>query len=364
MSDHGGNVYEAARERGIDVESIIDFSASINPLGMPKCVRRIIRQAINRLRHYPEPYSSQLEAEVARRIAVDPRSVICGNGSTELIYMIPRILRPEKALIPEPTFREYERACRIVGTKEIVNLGLSRKNSFEIVPEVFQQALSDMMAALQPMHARCSVAFLCNPNNPTGRVVPKNSVTRIAEVAAEEACYLVVDEAFIDYCPQESVSTLIKDNPYLIVLRSMTKFYAIPGIRIGYSLVHPSLSDRFREQKEPWTINALAQAIGAEVLHDKVFEERSLRVMVREKKFLENGFRSLGISFIPSVANYYLIELPDAGQVRKGLAEKGILVRDCSNFAGLDRTYIRVAVRSRGENKLLLEEMAVICRAL
>jgi threonine-phosphate decarboxylase len=358
MTVHGGDVYDAARRMGISVEQIIDFSASINPLGLSPRVKQTIRRTMNRLQHYPEPYSSELERTVANHLGVDPESVIAGNGSTELIYLIPRVLRPEKVIILEPTFKEYERACRMSGAGEVVAFGLNSDTMFDVSPDTFVRTL----ATTTDTAPGRTVVFLCNPNNPTGRLLSRSDVIGIADAAAERACYFVVDEAFIDYCPQESVSLCSVENPYLIVLRSMTKFYAMPGIRIGYCIVHPSLSARLREQKEPWTINTLAQAIAVAALQDRDFEEESLRLMAKEKRFMENGLSRLDISFIPSVANYYLLKHPLAAQIRHGLREKGILVRDCSTFAGLDETYLRVAVRSRKENLLLLTEMARICR--
>ena len=357
MTAHGGDVYDAARRMGISVEQIIDFSASINPLGISSRVKQTIRKTIDRLQHYPEPYSPELESRIASRLGVGSESVIAGNGSTELIYLIPRVLRPVKAVIPAPTFREYEKACRAIGTAEVIAFALNGNDMFDVSADAFIDALT---TASDDAAGR-TVVFLCNPNNPTGRLLSKSEVIRIADAAATKACYMVVDEAFIDYCPQDSVALLAAENPYLIVLRSMTKFYAMPGIRIGYCIVHPTLSSRIREQKEPWTINTLAQAVGIVALDDKLFEEESLRLMINEKKFLEDGFSRLNISFIPSAANYYLLRHPLAVRIRQSLWEKGILVRNCSSFAGLDETYLRVAVRSRKENRLLLREMAQIC---
>jgi len=205
------------------------------------------------------------------------------------------------------------------------------------------------------------MAFLCNPNNPTGRLVQKKDVLTIADAARRLSCYLVVDEAFIDFCPAESVVGDVEGNPYLIVLRSMTKFYALSGLRIGYAAFHPSLAQRIRACKEPWTVNSLAQHAGIAVLEDRAYQEASREFMEREKLFVEAGFRKMGIDFIPSRANYYLLRLRQAPRMPAALEQKGILVRDCSSFTGLDNTYIRVAVRSRAENERLLTEMAGIC---
>jgi threonine-phosphate decarboxylase len=368
MSEHGGNIYAASQRTGIPERRIVDFSASINPLGVPEGAVRLMRRRIKDLPHYPEPLSEGLSARIAACLGVGEASVVCGNGSTELIYLIPRALKPEKVLIPSPTFGDYERACRHSGAAEVVFYSLRPENSFDLSPEGFIEAMS---ATAPPAEATgspavrapkpCSLAFLCNPNNPTGRLVRKRDLLKIAEAAVDLSCHLVVDEAFIDFCPAESVAGEVPSHPSLIVLRSMTKFYALSGLRIGYGLFHPSVAGRIRAYKEPWTVNSLAQAAGLAVLEDGPYQEASREAMEREKVFMEEGLRKIGIPFIPSRANYYLLKVKDGPQVAALLEKKGILVRDCSSFGGLDRTYVRVAVRGRADNQRLLKEMAVIC---
>lgn len=359
MSEHGGNIYDAARRTGIPEETILDFSASINPMGLPKGAAQAIRRGIQRLYHYPEPNACRLAARIAGSIQTCRESVICGNGSTELIYLIPRVLQPARALILQPSFREYERACRVSGAERIVGYGLRTEDHFELSGDAFIDAISEMSQTGRP-----AVVFLCNPNNPTGRLVAKETVLRIAEAAASVGCYLIVDEAFIDYCQEESVAGAVADNPFLVVIRSLTKFYALAGLRIGYAVVHPDLAARIRACKEPWTVNSLAQAAAMEALDDRPYQQRSRDFMKDEKVFLENGLAGLHIDYLPSRANYYLLRLEKAQTLRRALEERGILVRDCSNFAGLDDRYLRIAVRSRRENRVLLKEMADICARL
>jgi threonine-phosphate decarboxylase len=364
LSDHGGNIYAAARRTGIPKERILDFSASINPLGVPKKAARMMRRAISRLNHYPEPYAEELALRVARNMNLEEGSVITGNGSTELIYLIPRALRPRRALIPEPTFRLYREACRVSGVERIESFPLIEREHFDVIPEDFIAAASRLTVGGSQAGSSekdCAMAFLCNPNNPTGRLVSKSDVLAIADAAAAAECYIVLDEAFMDFCPEDSVAREVATNPYLIVIRSMTKFYALSGLRIGYGVFHPTVASRIRAYKEPWTVNSLAQTAAFAALDDDVYQKDSIEAMTREKTFLENGLTRLGIRFTPSRANYYLIRLAKAQELREGLERKGILVRDCSNFAGLDATYLRIAVRSRSENRLLLKELADLC---
>jgi len=368
MTDHGGNIYEAARRTGIPERKIVDFSASINPAGVPKSAAYAMKKAIGRLYHYPEPYAEVLSGRIADSIGVPAESVICGNGSTELIYLIPRALRPATVLIPEPTFLLYEKACVVSGVPQVVGFLLEDRNGFDLSTEGFVQAIPGNGAddSQTPLinDRVCTMAFLCNPNNPTGRLIPRKDILQIAEAATRAGCYLVVDEAFIDFCPEESVCKEVAHSPYLIVLRSLTKFYALSGLRIGYAVFHPSIASRIKEHKEPWTVNSLAQGAAMAALDDEPYRRTSLDIMAEEKSFLENGFAGLDIPFFSSRANYYLIKPPKAPQIKLFLEERGVLVRDCSNFRGLDENYLRVAVRSRKENTALLGEMAGICARL
>lgn len=352
MTGHGGNIHLASRETGIPVSRIMDFSASINPLGVPESVSRAIMESIGSLVHYPEPFADQLAIHLAAHLGIDVGTVLCGNGSTELIYLVARALSPGKVLIPAPTFSEYERACKLTGGSICVRYGLPAGKNFEIDADGFIDAMQG-----------CNMAFLCNPNNPTGRILNKEAVRAIAAAADRMSCYLVLDEAFIDFTPEYSVVHDVANRSHLIVLRSLTKFYALSGLRIGYGVFPASLIGRMKDHKEPWSINTLAQKAGIAALGDQDYHDRTMQVIKQEKIFLEQGLRKARIAYIPSKPNYYLISIKNAPQVIVTLRSKGILVRDCSNFAGLDGSYIRIAVKSREENTVLLKELAS-CAAL
>lgn len=223
-SEHGGDIYRFASGVGVPENEIVDFSASINPLGIPQTVRQEICRQLGSLHNYPDPDAGRLSTTLGKYHCVNPESIICGNGSTELIYLIAKALKPKNALIPAPTFTEYERACRtaIPGLR-VKRHELKEKNNFDINPDSFIKSMKG-----------CNAAFLCNPNNPTGRLLRKDGVMEIAKAAKKLKCYLIVDEAFMDFCPEESVVKSVEDNPCLIVLRSMTKFYALSGLRAGF----------------------------------------------------------------------------------------------------------------------------------
>jgi threonine-phosphate decarboxylase len=202
------------------------------------------------------------------------------------------------------------------------------------------------------------MAFLCNPNNPTGHVLQRKDVLKIADAAREIKCMLVVDEAFIDFVPENSLTEHVKDYPNVMVLRSLTKFYALTGLRVGYGVASKELLESIKEFKEPWTVNNMAQTAAITALDDKEYIEETRELIAKEKEYLESAFQELGVPFFPSAVNFYLLKIDRAGDIVSKLRRKGILVRGCSNFRGLDDSYIRVAVRSHEQNEILLKELA------
>lgn len=367
-ASHGGNIYLLSERLGIAECDIVDFSASINPLGVPASVQAAIRENMRFLFNYPDPDTKRLKLRISEHIGVGAHSIICGNGSTELIYLIARALRPLRVLIPEPTFSEYERAVKSQRSEaggqgpEIKYFSLKKENNFDINVDEFISAMSgekDPSPITHRPSRSFDMVFLCNPNNPTGRLIERKDMLRIASAAKNLRCTLVVDEAFIDFCPGATIADEVANNPYLIVLRSLTKIYALSGLRIGYAVLDPSLLHTVKEAKEPWSVNTLAQVAGVVALDDESYRAETYRVIAAQKKYLEEGFRRLRISCLPSSVNYYLLRCKGAQELMSMFGKKGILVRDCSNFSGLDGSYMRVAVKSERDNTRLLEEISI-----
>ncbi len=348
MTAHGGNIHSFARKYTIPEDNVIDFSASINPLGLSPIVLREIKNIKSSICYYPDPETKKLRETLSSHLNLPQELIICGNGSTELIYLCVRTLKPNTVLIPAPTFSEYERACLLSGAK-IKYFRLKQENNFDLKPEEFMKRLEGT-----------DIAFICNPNNPTGRLIEREGILEIAKRARKLKCYLVVDEAFIDFLPEHSIIKEVERNPYLIVLRSMTKFYAFASLRLGYGVFHPSLIKALLLNKEPWTVNTIAQRAGEVVLNDTTYKEKTFKVIKHGKSLMEDGLRKLSIEFVPSVANFYLLKIPNAQKIISALQKAYIMVRDCSNFRGLDDTYIRVAVKSPREIKRLLEELSKV----
>lgn len=357
-STHGGDVYKVARERRIPVGRILDFSASINPLGFSSVGRRAIRSALKRIEHYPDPDCWQLRRVLAQQCGVDPDMILVGNGSTELIHLLPRALALKSALILGPTFEEYARALTDAGgAAQYVH---ARKE------ERFRPPLKDALRELSARGARFDSVLLCNPNNPTGQAISRRVVRELADAVDRRQGWLIVDEAFIDYCQNHSVLSMLREYPRMVVLRSLTKFYAMPGLRIGYLVGVSKVVERLKDRQPPWSVNSLAQEVSCAVLHDHGYAEKSCTFMMNERARFLRGLRSLpGLRVYSSAANFVLIELPawtSAAEVTDRLAAGRLLVRDCSAVPGLTTQIIRVAVRTDKENRRLLAALGVAVR--
>jgi len=369
QSEHGGNIYRLADELKIQEREVIDFSASVNPLGVSKKVKAEIRRQLKYLHRYPDPDAKRLRKRLGQHHAIDPGTVLCGNGSTELICLITKAFSPQRVLVPAPTYSEYERAVHSAMRQDeraqIQHVVLKAEDGYAISGEEYIHALQRgwSTSASHSNHYSSlpfEMAFLCNPNNPTGRLLKRQDVKKIADAAREHKCYLVVDEAFIDFSPDDSVIKEVADNPYLIVLRSLTHFYALAGLRLGYGVFPVNLIERLQQCSAPWTVNSLAQKAAAAALKDKVYRKESITVIRQEKAFLEKSFRKMGITFFPSDANFYLVKTAVVAEACRLLRSKGILVRDCSDFQGLDSSHMRIAVKSHRENTAFIRELTKI----
>jgi len=355
---HGGNVYKAARERKVSVDRIIDFSASINPLGFPATGRRAIRSALKQIVHYPDPDCWKLRQELAQQCGVDPEMILVGNGSTELIHLLPRVLAIKSALIIGPTFEEYARA--------LMNAGSSVQYVHARREEGFRPPLKEILRQLSAERSKCDALYLCNPNNPTGQVMGRKAVRQLAEAVDQQQGWLIVDEAFIDYSQTQSVVTMPSDHPRMMVLRSLTKFYAMPGLRIGYLVAASKVVDRLKDRQPPWSVNSLVQEVSCAVLQDHAYATQSRTFMENERSRFVRRLRSLpGLRVYLSAANFVLIELPasiSVGEVTDQLASKRLLVRDCSWLPGMNLQMIRVAVRTAKENRRLIAALDACLR--
>jgi len=343
---HGGNIYHFSRKYGIPVDEMSDFSASINPLGPSPRALKAYRQAARMLDSYPDPDCTLFTDSLSRHHNVPAASILPGNGSTELIYLLPRTLKPKRVVVLSPGFSDYERAAVLAGCR-LLTVKLTAKDGFR--PDI--KAITRTLAA-------DDMLFLCNPNNPTGVLVDKEAVLQLVKAAGKKGAFVVLDEAFVDYAPGASVIAEAAGMPGVAVLRNFTKFFGMPGLRAGYLVARPSLVKKLRARQEPWSVNTPAQAAAAASLEDETYINKSLGLIERERKFLSSALSAVdGLKPLPGSANFLLVKLekgPGAPALCEELAKSGVLVRDCSNFRGLGGGYIRVAVRTRTENERLV----------
>lgn len=347
---HGGTVYAAARLLGVPPEEILDFSASINPLGLPPGVRDAVLAAFDRVVHYPDPEAAELTEALARRHGVVPENICPANGSTELIHLLPRLVPGSRALVVAPPFSEYAAALERGGW-EVHYCFLRSSNGFLLDLRTLEQRLADGFDLL----------VIANPGNPTGALVPLPLVAEILELCRGTGTVPVVDEAFMDFCEEESAVAAVVADGRGVILRSLTKFYALPGLRLGYAVATPDIIGRLDGLIPPWSVGTLAQAAGVAALADDGYRERTLALVAAEREYLSAALASLpGLRPYPSAANYLLVELTSgltAADLAGRLLRRRILIRDCATFPGLDERFFRVAVRARRENDRLLAEL-------
>jgi len=345
---HGGNVHEMARQHGVRAEAIVDFSSNINPLGPSPRVLRALRSQLHWISRYPELQAPGLVRDLARFHDLPEETIAVGNGSTALIYRLPGAFTPANALVLHPTFSEYERALGLAGCQVE---GVMREEA-----DGFRPPWSRLLEELRRGYA---AVIFCNPNNPTGDLIPKAELCEFVEEAGRHGTLVIVDEAFMDFHEAESLKQEVLRQGNLIVLRSMTKCFALAGLRLGYLVAPPPLAKRLREADEPWAVSALAQIAGRESLKDRKYLQRTLALIAAERQFLlEHIARIPGLTAFPSVANFLLLKMTrpgwDALRLQQALIQREILIRDCSSFPGLGRLYFRIAVRGRKDNQRLL----------
>lgn len=343
---HGGNIWEAA-DAATMPEKIIDFSASINPLVSARVVAAI-RGGIRQVSAYPDPASKALRHGLAAFHGLTADSVLPGNGSTEFIHLLPQIFKPAKALIVAPAFSEY--ACALDKTRCRTSYLTLRHD------EAYTLNLARLDAKLKEGF---DIFYLANPANPTGLLTPRDVIIEAGRICSRRGALFVVDEAFMDFCEAESIKREAVNARHIIVLRSMTKFWAMAGLRSGYIISNSRIVKKIAAHLPPWTINTLASVATQAGLTDDRHRARTLAWLKREGPFLYNGIDAVpGIKPLPSSVNYFTVRITAAPHTASGLKRRlyndGILIRDLSAMRGLGKKFFRVAVKTRQENKTLL----------
>lgn len=341
--EHGGNLTYLARVSGLPAENILDFSANINPLGLPEWFRSVVSAALGSVVHYPDPACTKFVNAIADRYDAQPDEVIVGNGSTEILHLIPRALGLNRAVIAIPCYSDYLSSAAH-GGMQIQTVVLEESTGFTL----------DLQELEAKLHGN-ELVYLCNPNNPTGALCDAKLLRNAA--ARKPSTLFLVDEAFGDFV--DGMDSLTVSRPEnVIVLLSLTKVYSIPGLRLGCAIADPSIVRKVRRAQPPWSVNTIAQAVGEAALRDTDYVERSRRLVTEQRLSLEAELKTIpGLTVYPGTANFLLARIDhreyDARLLAQRLLRDGIAIRVCDNFQGLDERFFRVAVRTAEENRRL-----------
>lgn len=344
---HGGDRCGASLESGFSQEELLDFSANINPLGMPESIKEAIHKGLSASLHYPDPFCRLLRTKLAEKEGLEAEDILCGNGGADLIYRLVYALRPKHALVTAPTFAEYEEALQQTGTQIHY---YTLPDSMELEKEYLHAVTKDL-----------DLLFICNPNNPTGLLTRRELLLELLAKARELDIFVCIDECFLDFVREKEAYTLtgaLSLYPNLLILKSFTKLYAMPGLRLGYILSkNRELLERIRRAGQPWSVSEPAQQAGTAALAETGFRDRTLALIEKEREHLKTALTELGCSVWPGKANYLCFHAPGEPELYEKLLKKGILIRRCSNYRGLTKEDYRTAVRTREENNRLIQAM-------
>jgi histidinol-phosphate aminotransferase len=343
---HGGTNYAEFRTLGIKPEEILDFSVSTNPFMPPPGIREIIQRVP--VEKYPDSQSTELTERLAARLEIAPEKILVGSGTTELIRLIALAYfrQHDTVLILEPTYGEYEVACRISGARTLKYRALE-KDGF--APDT--EKVVNLIRERRPR-----AVFICNPNNPTGQYLPRAEVEKILKACRDTL--LVLDEAYVTFVKNARDPLDLTERFNLIVLRSMTKDYGLPGLRLGYAVASRQTTDVLRAIMPPWSVNVIAQEAGKAVLKFDDYLRDTLAKVSEAKSYLTGQLAKLGLKIVPSDAHYFLVKVGDAPKCRRALLQKGIMVRDCTSF-GLPE-YIRISPCTLPECQKLIKAVKEI----
>lgn len=330
---------------------IIDFSTNINPLGASVKVIRAIKEDINLISAYPEPDSREFKKAAGDYLDIDEECIVVGNGANELIHLFADafVKKGDKAVIPMPTFFEYEFACD--------------KNSASITYVELDNLALNIDSMLAAIDKETKVVFVCNPNNPTGLLTDKDSITRILDKAYSNSAVVMIDECFMEFADEPEKNSFVGAvNGYdnLVILRTLTKAFGLAGLRAGYCVANRKLAHILDKVKIPWSVNALAQRAAVIALQDREHLRKTRLLVKKEKEYLQNNIARIK-KFEPckSDTNFFLIKLHgiDSLSLKERLLKRNMLVRDCSTFTGMGTDYVRISTQKRKENVMLVNAL-------
>lgn len=346
---HGGDIWQAARDLGREVGDIVDLSASLNPLGPPPGLKEEMTRAWEQVCHYPDRQAMDLRQALARHLGLDIMNILPGNGSTSLIRLLARWLDLKSICVLAPVFGEFPRALALAG-RHFYYHHLSEQNGFLPTKHEFDEIWKEDPSGM----------IITNPQTPTGGLVDTEVLDHVLQQASRRGAWLVVDEAFMDFAPEEARSWAPKRAPEykkLIVLRSMTKFFCMAGLRLGYMLCHAETLPQLAPLGEPWSVNTLAQKAGVFCLEQEQYAQKTRQAVDVWRREMTTELQGMGLKVFPSQVNYLLTLLPVGGptaaQVSAACAARGVLVRDCASFTNCGERHLRLAVAPPEETSML-----------
>ena len=382
MDFHGGNIYKIFREKNI--KEILDYSSNINPYGIPESLKKRITENLEILERYPDPDYVELRQKLSNLNKVNLSDIILGNGATEIIFLFMKVINPKKILIVSPTFGEYERAVKATEISgDTVSLSSSNgdnKNieNKKIEIEYFELKESDDFKLnignlKNQLEKKYDLLIICNPNNPTGKFLKLAQTEEILKECKKYDTKLFIDEAFIEFLEdgmKESIINTEGNKKNLFVTRAFTKFFAIPGLRLGYGMYFDKeLEQKISEKKEPWSVNNIAEMAGLTVLDDTEYIEKTLKWITKEKIYMYEKLNEIsGIKVYETEVNFITGKIDEklfseglnVKVLREKMLEQGILIRDASNFKFLDERFFRLAIKDRASNDRVIEAMKEI----
>lgn len=344
---HGSNpahLYESLQMEQPD--SILDFSVNVNPYGPPQSIQDNWSSWLSVISDYPDPYGKAVTRQIAQLNQVNEQQVVLGNGAAEVIQFLGQLWRGRKVIIVQPAFSEYETACRVYDCE--IEYVLMNENSTLPVNELAAKAQG------------AAAVFICTPNNPSGIAFSKGEIIQLLERLASTGCYVVVDEAFYDFADSFTTVGLIHNYSNLIILRSLTKMYAIAGLRIGYLMTNEALASQIARFRPHWNVNALALKAAEVALTDRAFVDWSRGKIAEERGKMFTFLEEEAFQFSRSVVNFYLLRDPrleDQKPFFLFLLEKGVVLRHTYNYPGLAGKWLRAAVKTEAENNKLKEAL-------
>ena len=371
MDFHGGNIYKVFREKNI--KGIMDYSSNINPYGIPESLKKKITENLEVLERYPDPDYVELREKLANLNKVNLSDIILGNGATEIIFLFMKVINPKKILIVSPTFGEYERAVKATEISGDIENKKIEIEYFELKEsDDFKLNIGNLKNELENKY---DLLIICNPNNPTGKFLKLAQTEEILKECNKYDTKLFIDEAFIEFLEdgmKESIINTEGNKKNLFVTRAFTKFFAIPGLRLGYGMYFDKeLEKKISEKKEPWSVNNIAEMAGLTVLDDAEYIEKTLKWIAEEKKYIYEKLNEIsGIKVYKTEVNFITGKIDEklfseglnVKVLREKMLEQGILIRDASNFKFLDERFFRLAIKDRASNERIIEVMKEIFR--